>query len=82
MVPKIPIELMPEIEAHFDQMIGQQRTKLLAMARSRVPNYTDDDLLQPHDHPRLAAWAEFHYEDGILTGLLQAQISLRASFMR
>jgi hypothetical protein len=82
----MPTALAPEtidaIERHFDQMIGQQRAKILRMARWRRPNLTSDDLLMAHDYPELMAWADYQFEDGILAGLIQAQVSLRAAFFR
>ena len=78
----IPADTIRAIERHFDRMIEQQRGKLLRMARTRKANLIPDDLLQPHDYPELRDWPDFHFEDGILAGLIQAQISLRAAFFR
>ena len=75
-------DTIKEIEAHFDEMIEMQRAKLMKMATQRVPNITSDDLLTPHDFPALAADPNFNYEDGVLGGLIQSQISLRARFFR
>ncbi|MBI3735098.1 hypothetical protein HY256_01115 [Candidatus Sumerlaeota bacterium] len=71
-----------KIEKHFDEMIQMQRDKVLRMARMRVPNLTADDVLNPHDFPALVRDADFQFEDGVLGGLVQAQISLRANFFR
>lgn len=62
----------------LEPMIAQQREKVLATARRRVPYLTGDDILNPHDFPELERAPEFHYEDGILAGLLAAQMALRA----
>lgn len=70
------------IESHLDQMIRMQREKVFGMARRRVPNITADDVLNAHDFPELMRDASFNFEDGVLAGLIQAQISLRASFFR
>jgi len=78
----IPPEIIAAIESHFDQMIVQQRDKVLRMANTRRPNLTSDDLLMAHDYPELMSWADYQFEDGILAGLIQAQISLRAGFFR
>ncbi len=75
-------ETIEAIEKHFDQMIEQQRAKVLRMAHSRHPGLSNDDLLMAHDYPELMSWAEYQFEDGILAGLIQAQISLRAGFFR
>jgi len=68
-----------EIEGLLDQMIRTQRARLLDLARRLEPSLTGEDLLQPHNHPRLAASPEFHFEDGILSGYLAIRAALRAS---
>ena len=82
MAERISPERAAAIERHFDQLIEQQRAKVLRMARMRRPNLTSDDLLMAHDYPELMSWADYQFEDGILAGFIQAQISLRASFLR
>ncbi len=62
----------------LEELISQQREKLLALARRIDPALVEDDLFQPHDHPRLASHAGFQFEDGILAGLLSARAALRA----
>lgn len=79
---QITPEIAAAIEGHFDALIAGQREKILNMARTRRPHLTADDLLMAHDYPELMSWADFQFEDGILAGLIQAQISLRANFLR
>jgi hypothetical protein len=67
-----------ELEQILDEMIDGQRRRLLALARRIEPELTPDDLLQPHDHPRLSTHPEFQYEDGILAGYLAIRAALRA----
>lgn len=62
----------------LEEMIARQREKVLAVARRIEPHATADDTLQPHDNPRIYANPLFQYEDGILAGLLAAQIAIRA----
>lgn len=62
----------------FDQMIAQQRAKVLRLARDVVPNIGPDDVLNPHDFPALKEHPTFDYEDGHLGGLVAAQVALRA----
>jgi hypothetical protein len=71
-----------DLEALFDQMIAQQRAKVLAVARSLDPRLTLDDILSPQDFPDLVADPRFNYEDGLLAGLLSAQIAVRAELRR
>jgi hypothetical protein len=73
-----PASSSDHLLALLDSMIEQQRAKVLAAARRIVPHLTQDDLLNPHDFPALEHAPEFHYEDGILAGLLAAQMALRA----
>ena len=82
MTPSVAPPLAAAIERHFDQMISQQREKVLSMARRRRPNLTREDLLSAHDIEPLRGWDDFQFEDGVLSGLIQAQISLRAEFLR
>jgi hypothetical protein len=68
----------PQDEALLETMIERQRGKLLALARRIVPDLTPEDLLQPHNHPLIAAHPDFNFEDGILAGYLAALTALRA----
>jgi hypothetical protein len=65
-------------EVLLEQMIGAQRERLLELARRIDPCATPEDLLQPHDHPRLATSPEFHFEYGVLAGYLAVRAALRA----
>ena len=62
----------------IEEMIVRQREKVLAVARRIEPTATFDDTLQPHDNPRISANPIFQYEDGILAGLIAAQMAIRA----
>jgi hypothetical protein len=62
----------------LQQLIDQQKAKLLASGRRIVPNLTPDDLLQPNDFPELEFHPHFRYEEGILDGLQVAQTALLA----
>ena len=68
----------PQDEKLLETMIERQRQKLLALARRIVPALTPEDLLQPHNHPSIAAHPDFNFEDGILAGYLAALAALRA----
>ena len=67
-----------EIDALFEEMIDAQRAKLIALARRIDPSLTADDLLQPHDHARLAAHPSYQFEDGLLAGILSARAAFAA----
>jgi len=63
------------MESLFEELVEQQRKKLLKFARQLVPHITSDDLLQPNDFPDLEGHPLFRYEEGILEGLLTAQMA-------
>lgn len=62
----------------LEEMIVRQREKVVSIARRIEPAATFDDTLQPHDNPKISANPIFQYEDGILAGLIAAQIAVRA----
>jgi hypothetical protein len=62
----------------FDGMVTAQRRKVLKLAREAVPNIGPEDVLNPHDFPELKAHPTFEFEDGLLSGLVAAQIAVRA----
>lgn len=62
----------------LEEIIVQQKAKLLKTAQRIVPHVTDDDLLQPNDFPELEFHPHFRYEEGILDGLQVAKASLLA----
>lgn len=62
----------------FDELVDQQRKKLLHLAEQWVPSITEDDLLQPNDFTILESNPLFRYEEGILEGLLTARMAYLA----
>jgi len=61
----------------IQEMVEQQRNKVLKVARELVPDVTPEDIRNPHDFPELSTDVLFNYEDGILTGYLSLQTALR-----
>lgn len=79
----IPVDdFFPAAEALLEQMISQQRAKVLRLAREAVPHVGPEDVLNPHDFPELKAHPTFEFEDGLLSGLVAAQVALRAERRR
>jgi hypothetical protein len=74
--------LFAALEALLERMIEQQRAKVLKLAREALPRLGPEDVLNPFDFPELKAHPTFEYEDGILAGLISAQIALRAELRR
>lgn len=70
--------MLEALDRMFDQMIAQQRQKVLRLAREAVPNIGPEDVLNPHDFPQLKAHPTFEFEDGLLSGLVAAHIAVRA----
>jgi hypothetical protein len=66
-----------EAVAALERMIVQQRERCLELARRLHPGLTADDITQPHDYPELAQNWHWNYEDGVLAGLVAAQLTLR-----
>ncbi|MCE9666186.1 hypothetical protein LY474_00015 [Myxococcus stipitatus] len=62
----------------FERMISQQQAKVLRLAREAVPNITPEEVRNPHDFPQLKEHPTFEFEDGLLAGLIAAQMALRA----
>lgn len=62
--------------ALLDKMIQQQTAKVLTLGRKWVPHATDEDLRNAEDFQILKDKPIFHYEDGILAGLIAARTAL------
>lgn len=70
---------IPLLLATLSTLVEEQRKKLLAEAQLRNPRLTTEDVLQPDDFPELSTDPRYTYEDGVLAGLLVAQVALRAT---
>jgi hypothetical protein len=66
-----------EIEALIVRMEAHQKRKVVDLARRLKPGLTAEDIQNPHDFPELAD-PDWHYEDGILTGIQSVASALRA----
>lgn len=78
MSPENAAEALQVTDALLTQMIDQQRTKVLRLARQAVPHLSPEDVMNPNDYPELKAHPTFEYEDGLLGGLIAAQMAIRA----
>lgn len=54
-----------------------QREKVIDLARRLKPGLTLEDVRNPHDFPELSD-PDWHYEDGILTGIQAVATAVRA----
>lgn len=75
------LTLREQLDRLFDEMITHQRKKLLNIAREHYPKIGGDDLLNPHDFPKLEADNRFQFEDGMLAGYIAAQMAVRAELV-
>jgi hypothetical protein len=66
-----------EVETLLVAMEDLQRGKVFELARRLKPNLTLEDMRNPHDFPELQD-LDWHYEDGVLTGIQSALSAVRA----
>lgn len=69
-------DFVDELDRLFAQIIEQQRAKALKLGRSIRPNFTDDDMNDPHSHPEVCERPDYAYEDGMLNGFIAAQVAV------
>ncbi|HYK41889.1 MAG TPA: hypothetical protein VE007_05815 [Thermoanaerobaculia bacterium] len=67
-----------EMESLLEEMISSQQRRLRELAGRIAPHLTEEDLLQPHDHPEIGSHPDYQFEDGILSGYLAVRAALRA----
>lgn len=65
------------MKEELEEMIEHQKKVLYKRALELEPHITEEDILQPFDFPSLEKDPLFRYEEGILCGLLRAQIILK-----
>jgi hypothetical protein len=65
------------IEELLGKMEDLQRHKVLELARRLKPGLTLEDVRNPHDFPELDD-PDWHYADGVLTGIQSVATALRA----
>ncbi|MFN7132501.1 MAG: hypothetical protein ACK4N5_10495 [Myxococcales bacterium] len=71
-------QVLAELEQLFDGMLEHQRAKVLETARRKVPTLTPEDIMNPEQFPEIYEDGPFNFEDGILSGMVSAQIAMRA----
>lgn len=63
----------------FQELIQHQQAVVFRTAMRICPSITEEDLLQPNDFPMLENHPNFRYEEGVLAGLMTAQMAFRAA---
>jgi hypothetical protein len=71
------MEDLDAVAEELARMISHQRQKVFDLAARLLPGLTEDDLTQPHDYPELRDNWHWNYEDGVLAGLLAAELTIR-----
>lgn len=66
-----------EVEALLATMEEHQVGKVFELARRLKPGITHEDMRNPHDFPELGD-VDWHFEDGILTGIQTVLTAVRA----
>lgn len=66
------------METLLDELVEDQKRKLLLLGRKIVPSLTPEDVMQPNDYPKLDNDPVFRYEEGMLAGMLSTQMAIRA----
>ena len=66
-----------DVELLVMQMEALQLEKVFDLARRLKPGLTMEDMRNPHDFPELAD-PDWHYADGILTGIQGVLSAVRA----
>lgn len=70
-----------QIDRILRDMEELQAEKVIALARRLKPGLTLEDIKNPHDFPELDDH-DWHYADGILTGIQSVASALRAAMLR
>lgn len=67
-----------EMNQLMNEMVEEQKERLLKFGRTIIPTLTPEDMLQPNDYLELEHNPYFRYEEGVLAGLQSMHIALRA----
>ena len=70
-------ERWADVDALVASMEELQIGKVFDLARRLKPGLTLEDMRNPHDFPELED-TDWHYEDGILTGIQSVRSAIRA----
>lgn len=73
-------EILVKFEQLFEVMTEQQRRKLIKIAHAIRPNLSEDDLRDPHSIPDVTNKPHYAFEDGILSGIISAQMAILSEF--
>jgi len=69
------------VERLLEEMEALQIKKVFELARRLKPGLTLEDMRNPHDFPELGD-TDWHYEDGILTGIQSVRSAIRSERTR
>ncbi|MGF1571475.1 MAG: hypothetical protein ACFCU1_00205 [Sumerlaeia bacterium] len=73
-------KILVKLEVLFEGMSQQQRDKLIKIAHQIRPDLSEDDLRDPHSFPEVTNKPHYAFEDGILAGIISAQMAVLSEF--
>ena len=76
------LDLRRQLERALEELGQAQLERVAALAKRINSRLTPDDLLSPQDFPELANDPDFHYQDGMLTGIESARAAVRRLLRR
>lgn len=71
------MNMLDQALSELEKLETLQSKKVIDLARRLKPGLTSDDIKNPHDFPELVD-PDWHYQDGILTGVQSAIATLRS----
>jgi hypothetical protein len=75
------LEAFQRVDRLLEELIEQQRRKVLEHGQTLVPALTSEDVMNPDGYPELAESGPFNYDDGLLAGYIASQMAIRARLM-
>jgi hypothetical protein len=72
------LEAFQQVDTLLEELISQQRRKVLEHGQALVPSLTSEDVMNPDGYPELADSGPFNYDDGMLAGYISGQMAIRA----
>ncbi len=77
-ISKEVLAALQQVDSLLEELIAQQRRKVLEHGQALVPALTFEDVMNPDGYPELAESGPFNYDDGMLAGYISGQMAIRA----
>jgi hypothetical protein len=72
------LEAFEKVDRLLEELIEQQRRKVLEHGQALVPSLTSEDVMNPDGYAALADSGPFNFDDGMLAGYISGQMAIRA----